>query len=303
MRARWPWLTGSMLVACNAVSGVRDLKLVDCVDCAEAGATIADAGSADTGRVTDTGTAPPADQRAPDVAVDTRPAGASYCGGITFNAPFDADLNSAAGQNPTTSDPVSLSPGRYSNAATLTTAAVFWDATVKPLHNKDVGTVALWMKPNFILKTTDMRGLYRPRTGQGAAANNAGPGITIEGLTVVMENQDGMQAKVTIAADQVAANWTPTGFMLFVGTWNRTGMPAGAPTLTLTLSSTVGSTTVTTTEPWTPGNEAKFIRVGSQTAQSQMLADDVTLWNRQLGAQEIKDLFVAPLGVTATCGM
>jgi hypothetical protein len=236
------------------------------------------------------------------VATDTKPATASYCGGITFNAPFDADLNSAAGQNPTTSDPVSLSPGRYGNAATLNNGAIFWDATVKPLHNKDIGSVALWMKPNFTMKATDNRGLYKPRTGQGSAANNAGPGITIDGLTVSMENQDGQQAKVTLSADQVAANWTPGSFMLFVGTWNRSGSPVGAPTLTLTLASTTGSITVTTTEPWTSTNEVKFIRVGSQNTASQMLVDDVTLWNRQLGAQEIKDLYVAPLGVTFTCG-
>jgi hypothetical protein len=278
--------------AFNALTGVGDL-----VTEPDASVTPPDAGESSTGD----------DGSAPDVLVpDAKPNRPSYCTGIVFYARLDGDLKTSSREDVTPPRPnETYDAGKYDGSVLVTTqnGAAYWATDGGFVYPQDVGTMALWFRPNWAFPSSTQRNLAKPVINQvQVGLNTAGPALEITNLGVGLVNSqpDSGGIAAGLASQTVAPSWVDKGWNHLVGTWHRT--PAKL-TFTLNGGGDGGVLHDETTEPWEPQFDAgiAFLRLDSASFPNDGYFDDIALWSRELSDAEVRAVYASPIAIGDAC--
>lgn len=299
-----PCVAVSAGLACNGITGVGDLQLVECAgpSCVDPASTDFDSGLP-IDRPRDSGTTTPdVETPQPDAGLpDTGPSTPTYCSGVTFYLPYE---NNTTATIPAATAPAviqngnpSYEAGKFGQAARFTDQLHFYANATNNILNPAVGSFSVWFKPLFNLTNEPRRYFLRPRNNNNTG--NGGPALTIEDERVMMQVVDDGSPTATLDPTQTQAAWSTTAYMLMIGTWNRTA-PAGTPSLSITLYAPTQKLEATyTLGPWTPeANNAAYFRIGNNAAA---VFDEITIWNRVLSKTDMDQLAAATKAYPDAC--
>jgi len=297
---------GVVALACTSVTGIDDLKPVECVEepCVDgyddagssssssssssSGATSSSSSSGSSG-VTDGGT---------DGGGGNRP---SYCMGIIFYAPFEGNTTARGGQAGENDD-VGFVAGKFGQAVNWGNGSgndwsVRW-ANPGPngaIHDGNVGSVLVWVKPENV---GGLRTVLRPQTNDDTVGNSdsqlAGPAISVSENRARVRFDSNAEAEATNAIP----GWSTSAFNMLVATWDKNTRV----TLTAVTSPTQTTRIVQTRSfsPRTLDGDAR-VRLGDSSIDPRLAVDDLTIWNRELTEAEIAAIFAAPASIGDTC--
>lgn len=277
------------LVACNGLTGVGDLLLVECAGCADA--SVADDGGRPPLRE-DAG-APPRDAGSTsDAAGDGALPGPDPCRGVTFFAALDGNGTSSAVR--ASAKAGELATGNYvaeavgkrgqgfrANAAasTLTWASPYQGITaLRP----EQGTVAFYLRLNFNGFPEPRRAWFQPLAGMAAAS----PTVALSGNDLVVTGESAAAASVDLT--QIPGVLATRPWLLVVVTW-RAAAAAGAPSLGVVVYAPTQTLSASYKSPWSPSAAPTGFRLGyNGTDGSNASFDELVVWDRALDDAEIK---------------
>jgi hypothetical protein len=303
--------------ACNALNGVGDLEEVPCTDRCGDGAVDdrpespdttpgVDSGGEGASDVADAGS--PLQKDATGTGVDGSKAFPSFCSGILMYLPFDTSLASTAGEMPATGTTTPLVGGKFGMAADLTGAVnttpnmmeypVSYDGGVG--YTLAQGSIALWVKPSWDVPCSTDRVFVKPAASLASSSTGAGPELACRAQSpvgILVEEADGglVPAWLTASANGwVAGNWNH-----LVGTWS-----VSPQRMSVFLNGGGSSDLGTSSAPWTPGEgPPTYLRLGSNNLRPASVFDEVVVWGRELGVNEVADVYASTVSVGAACGL
>jgi len=317
-----PLLFGPALLACSLVADLGDRTLAGATDAGPETEEDARSNPTDTGVVvTDTGPPP------------------SYCTGITLYASFDTKLTGDVGGDATlkVGGVTQTASGKFGGALSLVHtndapedgAALYFNSSANGNPwPKQVGSLSVWYRvaPGA---TPDIPVLYRP------VASVPPADLVTSGLTYYLRNdvddvfglhQHGGGA--TDRSDQILVfpvsagapylkqadynhyftAWrqgtTPTAFLALNG---GTGTPFSDPgDVVYPDAGTDGELLVPyrgfTSQPWDLGDDAVGVRLGGPGTNSpEGFLDDLVIWSRVLGFEEVAALYASGQSVGSAC--
>lgn len=295
-------IVGTSLVgACNALTGASDLVIDD----------TAIPGPIDAATETGTGPGPrdgstdgtTTDGASPDAG--PRP---SYCEGITLYLRFDDTPKSAQGDSPAIPTAVTYGAGKFKTAVDFNSQkTLVFAAAVGSTRRYDIniGTLSLWFKPRWQLGTnTATRTFMRPQDTADAATGSV-PNLRLDSAAKTLGVEGPTNVEATAPLTSLLATWKDLDWNHLVGTWQRSGAPE---TLSFTLNGgggDAGPGRVSTNTAWTPPVAGTFMRLNS-TSDIDGFVDDVTVWSRVLGKDEVTRMHadgMAGRAVGDTCGL
>ena len=308
-----PLLFGPTLLACSLVASLGDRTLEGSTDAGDG--TTDDAGNT----ATDSGVVAVADTSTPP----------SYCTGITLYASFDTKLTGDVGGATTINvgGVTQTTSGKFGNALSLVStatapddgAALYFTGNTWP---KNAGSLSVWYRiaPGA---TPQVPVLYRP------VASVPPADLITSGLTYYLHNDDGdvfglhqggnakvLTFPITAGAPYLKpadynhyfAAWqqgaSPTAFLALNG---GTGLPFSDPgDVVYPDAGTNGELPVPyrgfTSQAWDPGGDPVGLRLGGQgTNAPEGFLDDLVIWSRVLGFDEVAAVYAAGRSVGAAC--
>ena len=138
-------------------------------------------------------------------------------------------------------------------------------------YQRDVGTIAMWVKPSWSMPCTGVHGF-------SSAFDNAGPALVCDGLEGDFEFISGTRGSRLPLANISA--WNNGGWNHLLGSWNR----VGGSLLSLMVN---GLHRATSTLSWKPANPTVIsLRIGNSDQPVQSVIDEVIVWDRLLNKQE-----------------
>lgn len=293
------------IVACTGITGVSDLKLVDCAegefDCVtqnDASPEPTETAPAPTQTTTskprtDSGPVVDPDASAPDAAPDVaelpKP---TYCD-YTIVASFEDTPNTAAGTAPLGPAPT-YEAGRYGKAGRLS-QPVFYPVTNGVQYKAAVGSVSVWVKPGFSIPDNDKRVFFRAKLA-------ATPGSSVTGFGLVSDNGS-MSLEFEAADPRISHNqiagWSNTNWVHLVGTWSRDNPRSQAvyvrtPAMSAHQKATDG-------DAYNAGTNTQFLRLGVEEQPATEAYDDFAVWTRILTDAEVAEIYSSPQSIRQRC--
>ncbi|MBL8612639.1 MAG: hypothetical protein JNL38_35185 [Myxococcales bacterium] len=292
----------SGLVACNGLTGVGELQLVECAGCVEAG-------------VEDDGGRPPlrADSGAPrpdagstgDAAADAPALGPDLCRGVTFFAALDGSGTSGAVRasakagEPASGNYVTEPAGKRGQGfrANAPSSTLTWSSPYQGITalRADQGTAAFYLRLNFNGFPEPRRAWLQPLAGMAAAS----PTVAISGNDLVVTGEAAATASVDLT--QIPGVLATRPWLLVVVTW-RAAAAAGAPSLGVVVYAPTQTLSASYKSPWAPGAAPTGFRLGfNGTDGSNASFDELVLWDRALDDAEIKQVSELATPIDQAC--
>jgi hypothetical protein len=297
------------IVACSGITGVGDLKLVDCAegefDCVTQPDASPDPTSTsptptqtatnkprtDSGPSVNTDASINTDASTEDVVVLPKP---TYCD-YTVVASFEDTPNSGAGAVPVGPAPT-YEAGRYGKAGRLS-QPLFYPVTNGVQYKATVGSVSFWMKPGFTIPDNNKRVFFRPKQAAGEGTTVTGYGVISDNSDVRMEF-DGLGNSTEVPHNQLLG-WANTEWVHFVGTWSRDNpreqsLYVRTPGMTAHKKATDG-------DVYNAGTNTQFLRLGVEEQPATEAYDDFAVWARILTDAEVAEIYSSPQSIRQRC--
>ena len=287
--------------ACNAITGASDLTADLCGDdCGEDASVIAIADA-------------PSDRTGPenvDAGVDSNTGRPTFCAGLLLYTTFDNDLKSTVGSSLLATTKDTFVAGKFGQGlqATGTTSTGYFPMTGAggTLYPDKAGTIAFWFKSSFATQLKMDRILVKPVVDQVASVNETAPQVRFDSdmaiLGITNQNPDAgyTTAGLTSPNGGVPAGWNLLDFNHLVGTWNQ-----DKKSLQFWLNGGMSpSTYAESNTAWTPQvSPTGFLRISSSVSPSEGTFDELAVWSRELGPNEVQALFSSPVPIATACGL